>query len=75
MFTDEARREFIKRFDGFPDQVIATAWVYAVGLTKFGVDLSEEWATVTQKRSELDLAYRQGRIDERKRWQKAEEGE
>ena len=75
MFTDEARREFIKRFDGFPDQVIATAWVYAVGLTKFGVDLSEEWATVTQKRSELYLAYRQGRIDERKRWQNAEEDE
>lgn len=76
MFTDEARKEFIKRFEGFPDQVIAMAWVYAVGLTKFGIDLSEEWATVTQKRAALDLAYRRGRLDEQQKWrEKAKESE
>lgn len=74
-FTDESRKDFIKRFEGFPDCVIATAWVYAVGLTKFGVDLSKEWQTVTQKRAELDLAYRKGRQDEREHWVKTEEGE
>ena len=72
-FTEEARREFIKCFDGFSDQVIAAAWVYAVGLTKFGIDLSKEWTTLTQKRSELDFAYRQGRHDEREKWRNAEE--
>lgn len=76
MFTDEARREFIKRFEDFPDQVIAMAWAYAVGLTKFSVDLSKEWATVTHKRADLDLAYRRGVHDERQKWRgKAEEGE
>ena len=70
--SDSAKQELIKRFEDFPVQIIAMAWVYAVGLNKFGVDLSKEWETVTQKRSELDLAYRQGRMRERERWEKHE---
>lgn len=77
MFTHDARMEFMKHFDGFPDQVIAMAWAYADCLTKYGVDVSAEWQTVTAQRDALNRAYIQGRIDEAKRWQRheAEEGE
>lgn len=77
MFTDEARREFMKHFEGFPDQVIAMAWAYADCLTKYGVDVSAKWTTVTAQRDALNRAYTQGRIDEAKRWgkHKEEEGE
>ena len=77
MFTDEARREFFKHFEGFPDQVIAMAWAYADCLTKYGVDVSAEWRTVTAQRDALNRAYTQGRVDEAARWSKhlAEEGE
>ena len=77
MFTDEKRREFIKHFEGFPDQVIAMAWAYADCLTKYGVDVSAEWQTVTAQRDALNRAYLQGRVDEAERWsgREAEEGE
>ena len=77
MFTDEKRREFIKHFEGFPDQVIAMAWAYADCLTKYGVDVSAEWPNVSARRDALNRAYVQGRVDEAKRWSRreAEEGE
>lgn len=77
MFTDEKRREFIKHFEGFPDQVIAMAWAYADCLTKYGVDVSAEWQTVTAQREALNRAYTQGRVDEAAWWRRheAEEGE
>ena len=77
MFTDEARREFIKHFEGFPDQVIAMAWVYADCLTKYGVDVSAELPNVSARRDALNRAYVQGRVDEAERWSRreAEEGE
>lgn len=67
MFTNDARREFMKHFDDFPDQVIAMAWTYADCLTKYGVDVSSEWTTVTVQMDALNRAYTQGRIDEAKR--------
>lgn len=76
MFTDEKRREFIKHFEGFSDQDC-----YGVGiadcLTKYGVDVSAEWQTVTVQRDALNRAYLQGRADEAERWSRreAEEGE
>lgn len=77
MFTGEARREFIKHFEDFPDQIIAMAWAYADCLAKYGVDVSEGWQTVTAQRDALNRAYTQGRVDEAKQWSKhlAEEGE
>ena len=36
MFTKDARREVMKHFEGFPDQVIAMAWAYADCLIKYG---------------------------------------
>ncbi len=72
MFTDEARREFIKHFEGFPDQVLAMAWAYADCLTKYGVDISAEWKTVTAQRDALNRAYARGRVDEAARWGKKE---
>lgn len=77
MFTGEARREFIKHFEGFPDQVIAMAWAYADCLTKYGVDVSAEWSNVSARRDALNRAYVQGRADEAERWSRreAEEGE
>ena len=77
MFTNDAQLEFIKHFEGFPDQVIAMAWAYADCLTKYGVDVSAEWKTVTAQRDALNRAYTQGRVDEAERWgkRKAEEGE
>ena len=77
MFTNDARLEFMKHFEGFPDQVIAMAWAYADCLTKYGVDVSAEWQTVTAQWDALNRAYIQGRSDEAARWGKreAEEGE
>lgn len=72
MFTDEARREFIKHFEGLPDQVIAMAWVYADFLTKYGVDVSAEWPNVSARRDALNRAYVQGRADEAERWSRQE---
>ena len=73
LLSEDAKMELIKRFEEFPPQVVAMAWLYAVGINKFGVDLSKEWETVTQKRADLDMAYRQGGFDEQKRWRKTEE--
>ena len=66
--SESSKEELIKRFYDFPVWIVATAWVYAVSLNKFGVDVSKAWETVTQKRSELDLAYRRGIQDEREKW-------
>ena len=77
MFTNDTRLEFIKHFEEFPSQVIAMAWVYADCLTKYGVDVSEKWQTVTAQRDALNRAYVQGRADEAERWgrREAEGGE
>ena len=68
LVSEDTKEELIKQFRGLPTWIVACAFVYAVGLNKFGVDVSKEWKTVTEKRSELDLAYRRGRRDEQERW-------
>ena len=60
---EKFKDDLIERFRDFPVWVIALAWNYALGLNKFGVDLSKEWENVTQKRSEVDLAYRMGKSE------------
>ena len=72
MVANDARLEFIKRFEGFPDQVIAMAFAYADCLTKYGVDVSAKWQTVTAQRDALNRAYIQGQTDEAARWSKRE---
>lgn len=63
--SEDAKEELIERFNKFPVQVVATAWVYAVALNEFGVDVSKAWETVTEQRSALNLAYLKGRSVER----------
>ena len=72
MFTEDAKREFMKHFEGFPDQVIAMALAYADCLTKYGVDVSAEWKTVTAQWEALNRAYAQGRADEAAWWRRHE---
>lgn len=51
-----------------PDMVIATAYMYAVNMCKFGKDVTEKWTTAIAQSMALDDAYVRGRIDSDNEW-------
>lgn len=50
------------------DMVIATAYVYAVNMRKFGRDVTEKWLTAVTQSMALDEAYVRGRCDSDNEW-------
>ena len=50
------------------DMVIATAYVYAVNILKFGKDVTEKWMTAVEQSMALDEAYVRGRCDSDNEW-------
>jgi len=68
VISESDKEKLIKRLLEYPVPVIAMAFVYATSLSKFGVDVSKEWTTATEQKEALDLAYTQGRHDEREIW-------
>lgn len=40
--------------------VIETAYLYAINITSYGVDVTEKWLTATQNASAMERAYRKG---------------
>lgn len=50
------------------DMVIATAYLYAVNMCKFGKDVTEKWMTAVTQSMALDEAYVRGRIDSDNEW-------
>lgn len=67
MIETDRQKALIKTLSDMPDNVIATAYVYAKSLIEYGVDVSEKWETVTSLTASLDVAYQRGRHDERAR--------
>lgn len=57
----------IKRLSELPDEVIATAVVYATDFTKLGADVTQQWNTAQKQHSELSKAYYRGYYDAMKR--------
>ena len=45
------------------EQLLGLAYLYAVHYKKFGVDVTEKWATATEQTKNLYEAYKQGQID------------
>lgn len=46
-----------------PPMVIATAYLYAINHTLYGLDVTEKWLTATQNVSALEKAYTKGYYD------------
>ena len=44
--------------------VLCQAYLYAVNLARYGVDVTEKWETATQQSASLHRAYIRGRYDE-----------
>lgn len=65
---EDVKKQLIEQLNGFPTHIVSAAFVYATALNKFGVDVSKEWRTLTEQRCACDFAYRQGRLDEQRRW-------
>lgn len=66
---DKRKRLLIKEFEKLPACIVATAYVYADSLNRFGVDVTKEWKTAVEQRAALDQAYMQGRQYEREQIQ------
>lgn len=46
-----------------PTMVVETAYLYAMNITSYGVDVTEKWLTATQNASAMERAYRKGYYD------------
>lgn len=57
--------EFGQKFDSNDVIVSNLAKAYAVNIKRYGVDVTEKWATATQNAAALNQAYLRGRQDER----------
>jgi len=55
--------------------VISMAYQYAISYHLYGVDVRQEWVTVTQNASALEKAYRKGYYDALQRQAESEDKE
>ena len=60
MQTKEKLIELLSQEDTI---VLNQAYLYTRTLTKYGVDITEKWVTVTQNARALERAYREGYYD------------
>ena len=56
-------KQLIDELSKMPPMVIATAYLYAINDTSYGVDVTEKWLTATQNASALEKAYKKGYYD------------
>ena len=56
-------KQLIDELSKMPLPVIATAYLYALNYTRYGVDVTKEWVTATQNANALEKAYRGGYYD------------
>ena len=69
----QENKRLIDELSKMPPMVIATAYLYAVNYTSYGVDVTEKWVTATQNAAALEKAYRDGYYDALKRKAESEE--
>ena len=50
----------INKLSKLPPMVIEIAYLYAINITTYGVDVTEKWLTVTQQAYALEQAYKKG---------------
>lgn len=60
MKEDYESNKLIEELSKMPPMVIATAYLYAVNLNMYGVNVTEKWLTATQNSSALEKAYNEG---------------
>lgn len=53
-------KQLIDELSKMPPMIIATAYLYAINYTLYGIDVTEKWVTATQNSSALEKAYRKG---------------
>lgn len=53
-------KQLIDELSKMPPMVIATAYLYAINYTLYGVDVTEKWVTATQQTHALEKARRDG---------------
>lgn len=56
-------KQLIDELSKMPPMVIMMAYQYAISYYLYGVDIRQEWTTVTQNTSALEKAYRKGYYD------------
>lgn len=55
--------QLIDELSKMPPMVIATAYLYAINYTRYGVDVTKDWVTAMQNASALEKAYIEGYHD------------
>lgn len=68
-------KQMIEELSKMSPMVIATAYLYALNCTRYGVDITEKWETAVQNASALEKAYRKGYHDALQRVAETEEGD
>lgn len=56
-------KQLIDKLSKMPPIVISMAYQYAISYHLYGVDVRQEWTTVTQNTNALEKAYRKGYYD------------
>ena len=59
----KSTQDLLARLAEMPDMVIATAYIYALNYTQYGVDVTKEWTTAIQEHDALSRAYERGYHD------------
>jgi hypothetical protein len=59
MKTEQLIDELLK----MSPMTLLTAYLYAINLTSYGVDVTEKWLTAIQQTSALEKAYNKGYYD------------
>jgi hypothetical protein len=66
--NDSQKGALLKMLAKENDMVLSQAYLYAKNLCEYGVDVAQEWSTVTLQAEALERAYYKGRHDEWERW-------
>jgi len=72
---EHKRKQLIDELSKMPPMVISMAYQYAISYHLYGVDVRQEWVTVTQNASALEKAYRKGYYDALQRQAESEDKE
>jgi len=56
-------KQLIDELSKMPPMVLATAYLYAINYTRYGIDVTKEWTTAIQKSYALERAYGEGYSD------------
>lgn len=60
----DGKKDFmVSELAKLPEMVVATAYVYAVNMSKYGVDVANAWLTAVQQSEALTRAYEKGHYE------------